>query len=94
VSDRELVWETLMDFIKGHNEVFTAPYGILGGLHHRDNGSTIRVITFGVARTSDCTIEVYNPRWILIKESLDGSRVCKTVGEVVDWLRERYALCQ
>jgi hypothetical protein len=46
--------------------IWTAPYGILSGLHPVKPHGYVRTITFGVARTLDATVFVWSPKRIEI----------------------------
>lgn len=48
---------------------FDAPYGVLTGEHTNTKGRKYLSVTFGRSRTLDCTVEIYNRNFILLKAS-------------------------
>lgn len=54
---------------------FTAPYGVLEGQHTNANGKSYRAVTFGRARSLDCTVAIYNRSWILVTTNRHGRQV-------------------
>lgn len=57
------------------NNDFTAPYGVLTGEHVANNGRTYRSVTFGLTRTLDCEVQVYNRNFIVVRTNQHGSQV-------------------
>jgi len=56
---------------------FNAPYGVLTGEHVNKNGYKYKSVTFGRARTLDATVEIYNPRFIILRTSTYGKEAFK-----------------
>lgn len=56
------------------NGNFSAPYGVLSGIHTSKSGTKYHSVTFGRARTLDATVEVYNRRFMILRTSRWGSQ--------------------
>lgn len=73
MSARAELQQRLVDHLHEQDlasNVWTAPYGILDGLHHMKSGrGAVRTITFGVARYLDATIFI----WSATKLTIDAS---------------------
>jgi hypothetical protein len=65
---------------------FTAPYGVLSGAHVNKKGRKYLSVTFGRARTLDCSVDIYNKNFILIYTNRHGSQVFKTVESAQEFL--------
>jgi hypothetical protein len=66
MSAREEAQQKLVEHLNEHSDFWTAPYGILDGMHDIKRGGKVRTITFGVARSLDATIFIWSPGNITI----------------------------
>lgn len=66
MSERSDIQDKLVRFLENHANSFTAPYGIIAGMDNVGKGK-VRVITFGVARYLDASIEIWSPNKIKIR---------------------------
>lgn len=72
---------------------FTAPYGIIVGLHPMKGGKgKARSVTFGVARISDINLLIFTPSYMILRDSRFGEAKCDDIIEVMDVLRVNYKL--
>jgi hypothetical protein len=62
---------------------FTAPYGVLQGEHKSKAGKPYKSVTFGRARTLDCSVEIYNRGFIIVRTNRHGNQVCKSYDELM-----------
>lgn len=60
------------------NNDFTAPYGVLTGEHTNTQGRRYRSVTFGLARTLDCEVQVHNRHFIVVRTNQHGSQVFRS----------------
>jgi hypothetical protein len=67
----------------GRWKFFTAPYGILTGKFTNKMGRSYRSVTFGYARTRDFEVQIYGPRFMVLRDSRDGNT---TFGSPADLL--------
>jgi hypothetical protein len=68
---------------------FSAPYGVLAGQHVSKKGKKYLSVTFGRARTLDCTVEIYNRNYVIVRTNRHGSQVFRdhaTVQQFLDQL--------
>lgn len=54
---------------------YTAPYGVLTGDHVSSKGTKYKSVTFGRARTLDCTVNIYNRNFITVNTNRHGNQV-------------------
>jgi hypothetical protein len=66
---------------------FTAPYGVITGSHQNLKGKPYRAVTFGYARTLDCTVQIFNRNWIVITTNRHGTQAYKNYTEAMDFLQ-------
>ena len=88
MSDREAVQTELAEWIS-YTGRFTAPYGVLTGLHALGKGF-VRSITFGVARISDIHLEIVTPKKFILRDSRYGTHEFTTTEEVKEFLTKHY----
>jgi len=78
--------ETMMRLVDWLNEdgSWSAPYGVLPCNH-----GSYRSVTFGKARTLDCEVRIYSPKWITLRTSRHGN-ITKfgDVDELIQHLKE------
>lgn len=67
MSEREAVQQAIMAALMEHSEYWSAPYGILEGMHTLGNGGKIRTITFGVSRYLDAEVQIWSPKRIVVR---------------------------
>ncbi len=60
------MYDTILSYIQEHS---TAPYGVLESTKISRNMREVHVITFGIARTLDATLEYYNSNFIRLNTS-------------------------
>lgn len=82
---RLAIQEELYDFLTDHADVFNAPYGILKGVHVNYYN-----ITFGIAGRVDAEIHIYNPKWLLYRDSRANMQKFKTLAALRAYLEETY----
>tara|TARA_B110000503_G_C6840561_1_gene286669 strand:+ start:173 stop:442 length:270 start_codon:yes stop_codon:yes gene_type:complete len=78
-------FNTIREFLQDHSDVFNAPYGILSV-----ESSHPKRMTFGIARILDASVEIYGPKFILLRTSRHPKRVFKSVDELLEMLREQF----
>lgn len=61
---------------------FSAPYGIIMGEHKSSKGTKYLAVTFGIARTLDASVEIYNRNFIVLRTSRNGYEVFKSVADL------------
>lgn len=67
MSEREEVMWKIYDHLCEHTDVWSAPYGVLQGLHAGSRGGKYRTITFGVARLLDATVLIFSPTKLVVQ---------------------------
>lgn len=84
---KDETYNAILEFAMENN---TAPYGVLESKGITLNGKHYRQLTFGRARTLDCTVKVYGPRFITLLSSRNtyGSEVYQSTEEVLNRLKE------
>jgi len=65
MSPREQAATALVEWLQ-NNGSWNAPYGILDGL---SSDKRYRSVTFGRARTLDCEVRIYSPKYITLRTS-------------------------
>ena len=66
-SPREAAQQRLVDHLNEHHRMWTAPYGVLDGLHAPRSGKgKVRTVTWGVARSLDATAWIWSPTHIVV----------------------------
>lgn len=68
------------------NQQFTAPYGILTGKQTNKTGRSYRSVTFGYARTRDFEVQIYGPKFMVLRDSRDGNTTFGPSAELMDHL--------
>lgn len=68
------------------NNDFTAPYGVLTGEHATAQGRTYRSVTFGLARTLDCEVQIHNRHFIVVRTNQHGSQVFRNYADCQTFL--------
>lgn len=82
IQERVLEW--------ARKQGFTAPYGVLDGEHISKNGRKYKSVTFGYARTLDCSVEIYNSSFMRVVSSRNGTSIFKDVESLMYHLRVEY----
>jgi len=67
---REEIQTAIYDWAMEQN--FTAPYGILTSKQTNKIGRSYRSVTFGYARTRDFEVQIYGPKFMVLRDSRDG----------------------
>lgn len=70
IQDEIVRWAT------GSN--FSAPYGVLTGEHVNHKGTRYKAVTFGRARSLDCTVQIYNRNFITVTTNRHGNQVFRS----------------
>lgn len=65
---------------------FTAPYGVLTGEHVNHKGTKYKSVTFGRARTLDCSVQIYNRNFITITTNRHGNQVFRNYADAQAFL--------
>jgi len=73
VSPREALQERIADWLQVRSRTFTAPYGILTGLHTIGKAK-VRTITFGIARTLDAELLIWGEKRLDLRTSRGNER--------------------
>jgi hypothetical protein len=68
------------------NTTLSAPYGVIRGTGKSTAGRKYECVTFGRARTLDCTVQVFNRNFILVRSSRTGSEVYKNESALMEAL--------
>lgn len=76
----QAILDSIETWAKSKN--FSAPYGVLTGSHINKSGRKYLSITFGLARTLDATVEIYNRNFLILRTSRHGSQVFKNFYEL------------
>lgn len=73
VSPREKTLRQLVDYLEGHRDRWSAPYGVLTGWQpigtHTRRAGKVHTVTFGIARYLDACAYI----WSVNRITLDGS---------------------
>lgn len=90
-SEREQIQERIYQWLLASN-AFDAPYGVLKG--HSTNGRA-RQVTFGRSNILDATVDVYGPRFMLLrwraairKLPSDGQLKFADATAMLNWIKE------
>ena len=67
---------------------FTAPYGILASKATSVGGRSYRSITFGYARTRDFEVQIYSPKFMVLRDSRDGNSKYTSMSDLMDALNK------
>lgn len=78
MSEREIIQDTIAEYLEQNVNKFDAPYGIIKNLANVKSGGKVRTVTFGVARYLDATIYIWSPKQITV--SCEGSLAYKIGG--------------
>jgi hypothetical protein len=78
---REDIQSTVYDWAV--QQRFTAPYGILAGKATTKSGRSYRSVTFGYARTRDFEVQIYGPKFIVLRDSRDGNTTYTTPADLM-----------
>ena len=80
--------QQILDTIEqwAHTRDFSAPYGILTGTHVNKKGTKYLSITFGRARTLDCTVNIYNRNFITVTTNRHGNQVFRNYQDCQNFL--------
>lgn len=71
MTPREMMQERLAGWME---EWTTAPYGVITGMHTREDGpGKARIITFGLARTLDATVFIWSAKRLELRTSRTNS---------------------
>ena len=65
---------------------YTAPYGVLTGDHVSSKGTKYKAVTFGRARTLDCTVNIYNRNFITVTTNRHGNQVFRNYQDCQNFL--------
>jgi len=61
MSPREELANRIADWLDARTNVFSAPYGVIRGLHTPENGrGKARILTFGIAARLDATLMIWS----------------------------------
>jgi hypothetical protein len=66
-----------------HEQRFTAPYGILAGKATSNSGRSYRSVTFGYASSRDFEVQIYGPRFMVLRDSRDGNTTYTSVSDLL-----------
>jgi hypothetical protein len=69
MSPREALQERIAQWLSERSSTFTAPYGVLSGLHTVGSRFKVRTITFGIARTLDAELTIWSPARLVLRTS-------------------------
>lgn len=90
-SPREQAQDRIVEHLNEHRvTTWTAPFGVVPGLHDLPSGGKVRTILFGIARTLDATVTIWSPTRIVIEgqgafaDLVDGTY--ESVDEVIECL--------
>jgi hypothetical protein len=78
---REDIQTAVYDWARGQQ--FTAPYGILAGKATSNSGRSYRSVTFGYARSRDFEVQIYGPKFMVLRDSRDGSTRYTSVSDLM-----------
>jgi hypothetical protein len=67
-------------------QFFTAPYGILTSKQTNKIGRSYRSVTFGYARTRDFEVQIYGPKFMVLRDSRKGNTTFGSPAELMDHL--------
>jgi hypothetical protein len=65
MSPREQTATALVDWLRNDGS-WNAPYGVIDGI---STDKRYRSVTFGRARTLDCEVRIYSPKYITLRTS-------------------------
>lgn len=89
-SAREALTTRVFEYLVNAGK-FTAPYGVLMGLHTPASGrGKVRTVTFGFARTLDATLYIWSPTRLDFRTSRDGDRTFTSEHAFYDYCAEHY----
>lgn len=74
MSPREALQERIVEWLSARSHTFTAPYGILPGLHTRGKAK-VRTVTFGIARTLDAELTIWSENRLDLRTSRGDERL-------------------
>lgn len=88
MSQRREIQDTLADWCRDNN--LDQVYGVITGKRVNDSGRSIREVTFCAARTLDGSIEIYGPKFILIRSSRTQDHVARSLEEALEYMKENF----
>lgn len=65
---------------------FDAPYGVLSGSHVNKKGKRYLSVTFGKRRTLDVEVQIYNRKFIIVRQSRTGSELFNSAEELLSFI--------
>lgn len=68
------------------NRDFTAPYGVITGEHVNNKGTKYKSVTFGRARSLDCSVQIYNRNFITVTTNRHGNQVFRNYADCQTFL--------
>jgi len=84
------IQEAIFEWAMDRSDIFNAPYGILAS-RQSDKGDKQRVsVTMGVARGIDMVISIYNPRYIEVVDTRNGTRLYQSFPDLMDDLNRQF----
>ena len=86
MTTRDATASTIVDWLNDRRSRFNAPYGIL----QRDRGKYIAIV-FGVAGILDAEVRVYASNWLLLRSSISGNHVFRSLDDLLRDMTARFA---
>lgn len=78
------IYENVIAWAQSKN--FTAPYGVIYSELTNKKGTKYKAVTFGRARTLDCTVEIYNRNFMIVLTNRHGYEVFNSFDEMMKFL--------